>query len=97
MADTETDWHAILSDVLTGIKDLGRPALRKLATEYAPKLAQVAEAETEEEGRARYEAVMLNIKASARVIGIRAETVLGRAVIRTLEVAARFALRAAGV
>lgn len=87
---TESDFKAVLSEALSGLKGIGQDAVQQIANEYAPRLAALA---VSDDPAGERDDIMVNMRLAGDILGVQAESVAGQAVVSVLKVATNVALK----
>lgn len=87
---TADDFKLILADALSEVKSISQDAVQQLANEYAPRLASLV---TSDDPSGERDDILTNMKLSYEILGVKAESVAGQAVVSVLKVATNVALK----
>lgn len=79
----------ILNDSLRDLRGLEPEVRAKIVAKYMPRLESIAANEDRSAAADEWDDVSTNFRAELRLIGIKAETVLGKTVVRVLSTVAK--------
>lgn len=87
---TEADFKQILVDGLGELKSITQDAVQQLANEYSPRLLSLV---TSDDPAGERDDILVNMKLSYAILGVKAESVAGQAVVGVLKVATNLAFK----